>query len=850
MELTQKMDAIRGQKSQKSLVGKAPSGAVSNRSEEDCHKKGLRVPGAPFYSGDGSILVVGFDTEYVPLVGRNEIVSYQFAADDLRGHRWKHVDPVEAGERFNLDTLLTAAVRMGFCLGHLSRWPKLVYLVGHFTLADLPGFVDFDETKFSFDSIRKTFVTIQRPAMFRLWDENHHGHYVHVVLRDCMLLMPGGKRALKDLGDLVGLAKVELTEDQIAAMDRLLRENRQLFMDYAERDPEICVEFAIQMLELNREINGKATVPPTLSGMGVTRLLRLWEEKAIDRHASLGTELVCERNWSAKSNRLFKRTRIVPLQSRQLYESFATECYHGGRNEAFEFGACSEGIWTDHDLCGAYTTAMVMIGVPDWEGIYQTRDVDSFQPDILGFSRVRFEFPDTTRFPCLPVRTSFGLLFPLSGESCCCAPEIYLASKMGARLQILNGIILPSSFEIRPFESFVIECSRRRKSFVRGSLPELLWKELGNSLYGKIAQGLMMKRCYDSRSGLYRPLPPSKITNPFFAAYITSFVRAVLGEILSRLLNDAEVCSATTDGFLTTASEEDIRSATDGLLCRMFAQARLRVCGKQTILEAKHKIAQPLVWRTRGQATLTPIQGERIVLAKAGIKAPKHLRDEIAQNDWIIELFANRTAESCQEIELFRCLADIHQNGGDLTKNSLVRRVSMDYDWKRRPVNPSTAPIRGVLHVRFDTVPWNNVGEFLRCREKWECFRNRGGAPIKRVEDLNDFGEYMVVHSASRSLKTPRRKAALITAKRMFLRAYTRLAWGLDAGAMSYSELARWLSEQGYPTTKADVENARRPTARLIEHAVPHTSAVERFVDTISSRFPSFERSKLLVTAA
>ncbi len=127
-----------------------------------------------------------------------------------------------------------------------------------------------------------------------------------------------------------------------------------------------------------------------------------------------------------------------------------------------------------------------------------------------------------------------------------------------------------------------------------------------------------MKRCYDSRSGAYRPLPPSKVTNPFFAACVTSLVRAVLGEILSRLLNDVEVCSATTDGFLATATDTDIEAAIQGPLCRLFAQARLRTFGNPAILEAKHRIAQPLGWRTRGQATLKALPDEAIVLAKAG----------------------------------------------------------------------------------------------------------------------------------------------------------------------------------------------------------------------------------------
>ena len=46
---------------------------------------------------------------------------------------------------------------------------------------------------------------------------------------------------------------------------------------------------------------------------------------------------------------------------------FAAQCYHGGRNEAFAVGYSPAGREVfDLDLCGAYTTAMALISVPNW----------------------------------------------------------------------------------------------------------------------------------------------------------------------------------------------------------------------------------------------------------------------------------------------------------------------------------------------------------------------------------------------------------------------------------------------------------------------------------------------------
>ncbi|HHO0940423.1 TPA: hypothetical protein ACRTTK_004521, partial [Aeromonas hydrophila] len=71
----------------------------------------------------------------------------------------------------------------------------------------------------------------------------------------------------------------------------------------------------------------------------------------------------------------------------------------------------------------------------------------------------------------------------------------------------------------------------KRQSYVKKSFEELLWKEIGNSLYGKLAQGLRGKSAFDTSSGLSKPIERSAITNAFFAAHTTGLIRAVLGKV-------------------------------------------------------------------------------------------------------------------------------------------------------------------------------------------------------------------------------------------------------------------------------------------------------------------------------
>ena len=659
-----------------------------------------------------------------------------------------------------------------------------------------------------------------------------------------MLLAPAGQHSLKAIGELVGVDKIELLPGEIEHMKTLLANDKNRYEEYALRDPKIAVLYCLKIMSLNQELLGKADIPPTLTSIGINYLLKMWEDDGIDNHLVLGTEESDDPKWSSSLRRYIKRRKTVPTADRFCHENLVTECYHGGRNEQYIFGASVVGDWTDYDLCGAYTTAMSLIGMPHWDQIRPTKDLNEFQPHVLGYAWVKFRFPPKTRFPCLPVRTANGLVFPLEGETFCCSPEIYLALAMGGQIQIKHGIVLPADFIVRPFEKFIVECTARRKSFEKKTINELFWKELSNGSYGKTAQGLRRKRVFDARSGQHQDLPPSKITNPYFAAYVTSYVRAALGEILSRLPLHVQVSNATTDGFLATATEAEALAASQGPICLLFAQARLRLCGNVVVLEKKHQVQQVLGWRTRGQATLVSTQGENPVLAKAGLKAP--MRDATEQNQWVVDLFINRSSTTVQTSQRLRTLPDIYKNGGDLVSKKFTSKVSMEFDWKRQPSTATTRPINGVPLLCFDTLPWRAVADFNACREQWTNFAGSERRVLKVESDLASFNEYRATASVA-GVRKPRGNSALKMALRMFSRAYVRSDWGLDAGVMSYSEIAHWLTKLGYATKKSDLENAARRNARLEAHLVPRMPAVDNFIARIVEKFPAFQSDQLLV---
>jgi hypothetical protein len=155
-------------------------------------------------------------------------------------------------------------------------------------------------------------------------------------------------------------------------------------------------------------------------------------------------------------------------------------------------------------------------------------------------------------------------------------------------------------------------------------------------------------------------------------------------------------------------------------------------------------------------------------------------------------------------------------------------------------------PIRGIAHLCFETRPWRTVAEFTACREDFDTWTRDRKKSLKTIPDLEDFLEFRAIRGLMTPVKCPHRKAALTLAKRHFLRAFVRSKWGLDGAAMSYSELSEWLTENGYRTSKEDVENAARPKSKLIEHSVPCTPATQEFCNLISKRFPEFESLGML----
>lgn len=272
-------------------------------------------------------LIIGFDTEYQSRdpIGptkddaqdaKNEILSYQFCTRLISQGQIDET-PLQSsgiiipndGERWLLRDFIAAAI--GTFIGEHpdQKVPTDVYLVGHFTRADLPMFEEFaDEARRTMHNVRSTFVSIDRSIPMEVVDDQSQTiAEFQIRLRDTILLAPANAKQLADVGKMLGFNKMELADSRAderqikKQMKRFRSDNWPLFREYAIRDAEICTQYAEQLIRQYDELFGLFAMPLTLTSFGSKLAIAGWEQKGWKPDDILGRE---EKKVPAYSKRL------------------------------------------------------------------------------------------------------------------------------------------------------------------------------------------------------------------------------------------------------------------------------------------------------------------------------------------------------------------------------------------------------------------------------------------------------------------------------------------------------------------------------------------------------------------
>lgn len=809
-------------------------------------------------------LHIGFDTEYVfnPETRQNDILSYQsyvVLPDNTGISNIIYPPDSQKKSRLSFKEFLCQTITPLLETGVITKWPGIINIYAHFIRADIASFANFwSDYKILLKGIRGTVSSFKNRYGID-FDEQQERRVKteqimfdkrtspprcsNVAFIDTLLITPGGM-GLAECGELLGLPKLTIPAPySITNMREYLLGDRAGFEAYALRDAEIAVRYALQVRNFCARELMIDRVPATIGAMAVSRFTKTLKENNMSPEVCLGTHIKTRELWLTEKQafRTIKNPASVP--SRELFETFPINCYHGGRNECFMMGVTPSDHWYDYDLAGAYTTGLLDILTPDYGNIRLSKNPDDYCGHVMGFALVTFRFPESVPYPSLPVRTDqYGLFFPLSGESWATAPEIELALSLGAEMTIHNGIIVPWICDTSPHNSestsvflpFVQQVRENRNRHIKGSLEEKFWKEIGNSLYGKLAQGLRAKTAFDTARGLNRSLLPSSVTQPFFAAHVTGFIRAVVGELMNALPSDSSVVSVTTDGFLTNCPLDKINMS--GPLSSRFQSLCDIVDPGSSMLTCKHEVSQLIAMKTRGQLTYRAIQGKPVVHARAGVKPPADI-PRSDYNDYMVDLYLNRLPGQTLSRSTLISTREMWLSESDLVSREQDIRLNLEFDFKRQPVRPAM----NEGHLLMFSRPWDNMEEALQQRSLFDDWRQTH--TLKTLADWDDWCDFLYCRTvfSDMKLKVGSKRSDDILV-RLFLRALTQCQWGLmlkDKKSYSCKEVAEWLTSEGYSVTVTDVKNAVRAKIPQMKFSSV-TPRMKSLMDIIARKYPTF----------
>ena len=274
---------------------------------------------------------------------------------------------------------------------------------------------------------------------------------------------------------------------------------------------------------------------------------------------NLGTfsETLAKQALTAFKYRFLKHKVIIHCNKDAV--AMERQAYYGGRTECYFIGKESKGKYYKFDVNSMYPYVMRNNVFP--AKLQGVRHID-LNKTVKGSSKniVRIALCNIdTKKNCIPYRYNKRLCFPVGTMQChLCEPEIQLAEKMGAKVEILKV----AYYEATPlFQFWVDECYALRRKFKEESnnIYQFCIKILMNSLYGKMGQKTpvwkevfddgtndnWIKTFIDAESGKTRHI--KCISGKWFeqfgeeegfdsfvaiAAFVTSYARVYLYEIL------------------------------------------------------------------------------------------------------------------------------------------------------------------------------------------------------------------------------------------------------------------------------------------------------------------------------
>lgn len=691
-----------------------------------------------------------------------------------------------------------------------------IYLVAHLTNADLCMLNDFGSFKEDLNIVNSSFVTMGKPLII---GSNR------VFIRDTMLLSPAGNQSLESLGKLYKNNKVSLGNRDKSKMLTILENDKNLFIEYALQDSVITLTHACFMEDFNFNLN-KIGIPLTLSSLGTSYVKNRWSLMEYKGY-QINPDMYIGDASAFMTPRGLKDNLDIALALPLFISS-----YKGGRNESYMYGTDNNTLWFDYDLTSAYTTGMSIIGDPLYSQLKRLsiKELDKL-PDlsiINSFTVIKadFTFPNNTKFPSIPVfLDKTTTVYPISGSCCITGIEYVLAKNQGCVFTKITDIVRVPFGSIKPFEDILKEIQAKRREYEKGSISNLLYKEMGNSIYGNTVRGISNKKKFDIKTGTLLRMEAGELSNPLIGSWITAFVRSVVGECLHNIdFLEGKVISCTTDGFITNIDdlENKIGNLKVNTFIKLYQKIREDLSNNPTSLELKHKGEGIISWSTRGQFSLN-----------SGIAATTGFQRRQFDPSYIEVLFKNKLSSEDKTLEFIqqrlRSALDIYRKGGHVTKTYSDRLFRLHFDNRRIiEITKGLENNKDYSNTLLDSKPASSIDtiKYLRSMSKIEVKPTFD----KRLSDL--------------TVSSNKYKDFTDIAIRNFVKAIlSNKVEGIEFP--DYKSLIDFVKDykKDFKISKSSISHLKNKP--IIFKSLPMTDEVKAFYDYVKKIYPNFDISKI-----
>lgn len=714
------------------------------------------------------------------------------------------------------------------------------YFIAHLTNADLSILNDFDLIKDNLDIVNKSFITLGKPFVYQ---------NSRIFIRDTMLLAPAGNKSLESIGKLYGEKnhKKSLSREEILDMSLLLKNDKQKFQDYAIKDAEITLIHALWMENFNWQINDIG-IPITLSSLGSKYVKNEWAKQLYEGYQIHPQFLIGDASIVQTPQGLLHNSDTG------LKLSLYIGNYKGGRNESFMFGVDKSTYWYDYDLISAYTTAMSFVGDPDYSKgrILNVNELKGLSDKTLIYSYIiikcAFQFPVGTKYPSIPCYVDeTTTAFPLNGSCLLTGSEYVLAKAQNCTFNIHEIYYIPFKPTQKPFLNIISNIQSLRREFPKGSISNLMYKEIGNSIYGTVVKGISDKRKFDIKTGKTLRMESSILSNPLIASWTTAFIRSVVGECLHNISKlGGKVVSVTTDGFITDIENleeklnqeeklersldcpeddkfEGIKKIRGFILLKEYQNIRNRLSANYQALEIKTQGKGIISWTTRGQLGI-----ESQIKATTGFQSRT-----ISKNDMLAS-FIDKMQSKEKYFEYIqtslRSAKEIYKKGGHVTMTYKDQMFRLQYDNRRRII------VNDELENNFD---WSN--QLLDSN------------PVKDVEECKTLRYLSKLHKKTIYNKHTTGSVGRIYKKyddlaiRNFVKGFVCQPpnFGLKGNEFKeYNDLINFILEYKpkFKISKSSISHLKN--RKLILKGVPRTKETELFVVYVKKKIPHFNENE------